>query len=155
MKTNSLKIYIAGSISGMGGEEVINYFTSTAKQLADVGYSVMHPMISKGYFRNEIKFRTHGYDHAPMSTNHAIIERDCWMVEQCDVLYCNLSAAKIVSIGSTMELAWGHLLRKHTVTVMQKDNIHRHAFVIEASDIIFECHEDAIEYLTKLITGSI
>ena len=142
-----MKVYIAGSISGMSGESVIGYFGETAQKLVEMGYEVQHPMIAKGYFRNEMKFKAEGYKHKPQSTNHAIVERDCWMVNWCDILYCNLTMAEIVSIGSTMELAWAHLLRKHTVLAMQSDNIHRHAFILEAADVVFESHEEALEYL--------
>ena len=146
-----MKIYLAGSISGQSGESVIDYFTLTAGFLRDLGFEVIHPMIAKGYFRNEAKFKAEGYMHKPMSTNHAIIERDRWMVEQCDILYCNLTMAEIVSIGSCMELAWGHILGKHTVVAMQPDNIHRHAFVMEAADVIFETHREGLEYLLELL----
>lgn len=146
-----MKIYLAGSISGQKGDIVIDYFTLTTSFLRSLGFEVIHPMIAKGYFRNEIKFKSEGYTDRPMSTNHAIIERDRWMVEQCDILYCNLTMAEIVSIGSCMELAWGHLLGKHTVIAMQPDNIHRHAFVMEAADVIFEAHQEALEYLTELL----
>jgi nucleoside 2-deoxyribosyltransferase len=147
-----MNIYLAGSISGQSGEDVIQYFTNTAKQLTDLGFSVIHPMLAKGYFRNEIKFKAEGYTHKPMSTNHAIIERDRWMVNYCDILYCNLTMAKIVSIGSMMELAWAHQLGKHSIIAMQENNIHRHAFVLEAGDIIFESHPEVLEYL-KLLKG--
>jgi nucleoside 2-deoxyribosyltransferase len=145
-----MKIYIAGAISGQSGEDVISYFKNTKALLIGMGYQVFSPMTGKSQFRNEISMKSHGYDN-PISTNHAIIERDCWMVSHCDVLYCNLTMAEIVSIGSTMELAWGHILKKHTVLTLPKNNIHRHAFILEAADIIFEEHEEALSYLAKLI----
>lgn len=146
-----MKIYIAGSISGRSGEEVISYFGNTKALLTGMGFDVLSPMTGKGHFRNEIKFKTNGYGN-PISTNHAIIERDRWMVSMADIVYCNLTmvTAPIVSIGSMMELAWAHHMGKHTVLAMQKGNIHQHAFVLEAADIIFETHDDAIDYLSKL-----
>ena len=146
-----MKIYLAGPISGKGGEVTIDYFGSTASTLRQAGFEVIHPMIGKGYFRNEIKFKAEGYLHKSQSTNHAIIERDLWMVQQCDILYCNLIMAEIVSIGSIMEMAWAHILRKHTVLAMQSDNIHRHAFVLEAADIVFEAHDEAVSYIKQLL----
>lgn len=145
-------IYIAGSISGQSGEKVISYFNNTRAKLESLGFAVLSPMTAKGFFRNEIKFKAQGYNN-PVSTNHAIIERDRWMVGMCDILYCNLTMAQIVSIGSVMELAWGHQLGKHTVVSMQDDNIHRHAFVLEAADIIFETHQEAMDYLAHFSEG--
>lgn len=142
-----MKLYIAGKISGYSYEEIIEYFESTAKRLSK--YTVFHPLLGKDYLRNEISLKAEGYSN-PESTNHAIIGRDRWMVRNCDVMLCNLAGCTHVSIGSVMELGWAEMLHKHIVTVMEKDNIHRHAFVLEASDIVFETLEEALVYLEKL-----
>jgi len=147
-----MKIYIAGSISGQEANAVLDYFGDMKKLLTDFGYEVLSPMTAKGYFRNSTEYKAHGYD-MPVSTNHAIVERDRWMVSICDILYCNLTMAKIVSIGSVMELAWAHHMGKHTIVAMPQDNIHMHAFVIEAADILFHTHEEVIDYLRLLGGG--
>lgn len=147
-----MKIYLAGSISGMSYEVVANYFHETAYNLRLIGYHVITPMTGKSELRTDTKLKADGY-HIPAATNHAIAERDRWMVEQADVVYCNLTMAQIVSIGSVMELAWAQMLGKHTVVAMQTDNIHRHAFVLEAADIVYETHEKAMDYLGELILG--
>jgi nucleoside 2-deoxyribosyltransferase len=111
-------------------------------------------MTGKSYLRTELEFKSNGYGN-PVSTNHAILSRDKWMVGQCDIFLCDLTYARErVSIGAMMELAWANLLGKHTVVVMQSENnIHRHAFPLEASDVIFETMEDATAYLLKLARG--
>ena len=79
-------------------------------------------------------------------------ERDIWMVRQCDVFYLNLmDAGERVSIGGVMELAVAAALGKHTVVSMGAENIHRHAFVLEAADVIYETHEEAMKYLERLM----
>ena len=108
-------------------------------------------MIAKEELRTELEFKSVGYDGVPASTNHAIYERDNFMVQSADIVYANLMNTKIVSIGTVMELAVASHLRKHTIVAMEKGNIHFHAFVIESADIIYESHEDAIEYLNKLV----
>jgi nucleoside 2-deoxyribosyltransferase len=148
-----MKIYIAHQISGLSGEEVISYFTAVKKDLEKLGYQVFSPMTGKGYFRTETKFKEHGYEGLPISTNHAIYERDKWMIGQADVVFANLLNMESVSIGCVMELAWASLLGKHTIVAMEKDNLHRHAFVMEAGDIIFEDFWSAFDYLEKLATG--
>ena len=146
-----MKIYIGGRISGLGYEEVVEYFNSTKRELQEYGYYVYSPMTAKDSLRNEMKFQTSGYGN-PTSTNHAIFERDKWAVKQSDIFYLNLSKAiDFTSIGGMMELAWASILGKHTIVVMQKENIHRHAFVLEAADIVFETHDEAMDYLEKLI----
>ena len=144
------KIYCVHPISGCSADDVFNYYEDTQKQLTVAGYDVLIPMFGKGSLRTEMKFKASDHNRGPLTTNHAIYNRDKWMVQQADILYANFTGATIVSIGSMFELAWGSLLGKQVIIVMDKENIHRHAFVLEAGTIIFETTEDAINYLTKL-----
>jgi len=145
-------IYCAHPISGLSGDEVHKYYSEIINKLSKMGYNVKHPMVGKGYMRPEIKFKAHGYGNA-LSTNHAIKERDKWMIINSDIILIDLTLAKNVSIGCISELAWGDLLNKHTIIVMEPSNIHQHAFIIEEADIIFETLDEAVEYLNKLING--
>jgi len=149
-----MKIYLAGPISGKGYDEVVNLYKEKSKFLKNYGYEVLCPMTGKTYLRNEVKFKEQGYEQFPVSSNHAIFERDRWMVSQCDIILADLSnAPDKVSIGTMMELAWASLLGKQTIVILPKENIHRHAFVLEAADIIFESLEEAEKYLLDLSVG--
>jgi len=145
----SLKIYCVHPISGLSADEVFEYYSRTQKILTESGFDVFIPMFGKANLRTELKFKASDY-RSPLSTNKAIFSRDKWMVQQSDILYANLLGSKIVSIGSVMELAFGNLQGKQIILVMEKDNIHQHAFVIEAASIIFETEEEALDYLHKL-----
>ena len=148
-----MKIYLAHPINGKSFAEVNGYYNTVIGLLHHIGgYEVLQPMTAKGYMRNEKKFKAEGYD-SPAATNHAIFERDKWMVQSSDVVLVDLTGALEFSIGCTMELAWASLLGKHTVVVLPKDNPHRHAFVLEAADIIFESTEEAIHYLDLIGKG--
>lgn len=145
-----MKIYCASPITGKSGKEVVDYYKRTVNKLQGYGYQVLFPMCAKSYLINEEKFKSTGYDN-PLSTDHAIIERDRWMVIQSDVVFVNFYNAKSrISIGSLMELAWAHDHGKHTVTIMQEKNIHRHAFVLESSDVVYTDEKSAFDYLEKL-----
>lgn len=145
-----MKIYCAGPITGKSYKEVVEYYKRTVNKLQGYGYQVLFPMCAKSYLINETNLKAGGYDY-PLSTDHAIIERDRWMVMQSDVVFVNFfNAKKRISIGSCMELAWAHDHGKHTVTVMQEKNVHRHAFVSEASDVIYLDEKSAFDYLEKL-----
>jgi nucleoside 2-deoxyribosyltransferase len=146
---NKMRVYCVHPISGMSGDEVFEYYQDTYDVLSEK-YDVLTPMIGKTKLRTEIKFKAEGYKDNPLATNHAIFERDRWMVKQSDIIYANLSGTDRVSIGSMMELAWASLLGKYIVLVMEKDNIHRHAFVLEAADVIFYNEEEALDYLRAL-----
>lgn len=149
-----MKIYIAGSISGKAVEEVQDYFREASTLLRAMGYEVLSPMTGKGKLRTESVYRAKDYRY-PIATNRAIIGRDRWMVGQADIIYCNLYEAVHASIGSMMELAWAYELRKHSIVVMGEENIHQHAFVLQAADIVFPTTGDAEEYLADLISGEI
>ena len=143
-----MKIYTAAPISGYGAEEVFGYFDGITKTLREMGYTPLCPMTGKDYMRCEREFRAQGYGQ-PLSTNHAIFERDRWMVTQCDIVLMNLTMAKEVSIGCMMELAWASLLGKNTIVVMADGNPHQHSFVLEAADIVLPTLKDALDYLEK------
>lgn len=143
-----MKIYCAHRISGLTVAEVREYYTKVRGLLTVAGYTVLSPLDVDG-LRPDHQVQSTGYEH-PVRTDHAIVERDQWMVHQSDVVYVNLLKTVAPSIGCTMELAWAHDRGKHTVVLMQKDNVHRHAFVLEAADVVFEEERDALRYLMKL-----
>lgn len=147
------KIYLIHPITGLGYEEVHNYYTDMSVLLEMYGYKVIHPMTGKGYLRNEREFKPGGYTF-PASTDHAIFSRDRWMVKTADVVYADLTGAKGVSIGSVMELAIAFELGKHVIVVMEDENPHHHAFVREASHVIFSDPKEGLDYLKKLASGS-
>jgi hypothetical protein len=151
-----MKIYLVHPISGLSYDEVVNYYTEKIKFCRDfLGLEVLCPMTGKNYLRNDPALRSHGYDKYPASTNHAIFSRDKWMVQTADIIYASFIGAKNVSIGSMMELAWASHFGKHTIVVMEPNNIHQHAFVLEAAQVIFNVEKDADEYLEKLVRGSL
>lgn len=144
------KIYLVHPISGYVAEEVFQYYKDTEARLKAIGYDVLTPMYGQRYLRCDKEVRAFGYT-MPCTTNHAIMGRDHWMVKQCDILYANLIGTKTVSIGGMMEMAWAYDNDKHIIVSLEKENIHAHAFVYEAADIVYENHEDAITYLEQLV----
>lgn len=145
-----MRVYLAHQISGLSGEEVFKYFDTTSKELRSMGYDIFSPMTGKGYFRVEKEFKAKDYG-MPISTNHAIWERDMFMVRNSDIIFMDLSGMKSVSIGCMMELSLASSLNKHTILVMEKDNPHQHGFVLEAADVVFETHADALKYLSDFL----
>ncbi len=146
------KIYIAHPISGGSADEVFQWFDDIGTRLRAMGFQVMSPLSGKGHLRTELRFRAEGYDH-PLSGNHAIFERDKWMCEHSDFMLTDLTGATKPSIGCAMELAWASAKGNHTIVVMEKDNTHRHAFVLEAADVVFETLEEAMTYLVGFMPG--
>lgn len=149
-----MKIYTAGPISGQSYDQVMKRYQEQVQTLSVMGYEVLCPMTGKTYLRNELKFRASGYEQHPVSTNHAIKERDKWMVKSVDIVLVDFTQCNgFVSIGSCMELAWADDYDKHTLVIMEKENIHQHAFVLECADIVFPTISDAYKYLDDLKKG--
>jgi nucleoside 2-deoxyribosyltransferase len=147
-----LNIYLMHSISGLSYDEIMKYYNTTIKELKKMGYNVLNPMLGKENLRYELELKAEGYK-SPIATNHAIVERDRWMLVRADVAYCDFTGIDKISIGCCMELAWAHDRGKHMIIVMEKDNVHNHCFVREAADIIFDNTKEAKIYLRKLIKG--
>lgn len=145
-----MKIYLVHPISGLSADDVFDYYVKTKARLQDL-YDVLTPMYGKKFLRCEKEFKAHDYKH-PCTTNHAIFNRDKWMVQQSDIIYANFEKAQGISIGSMMELAWASMLGKHVVVTMPENNIHAHAFVFEAASVIYNTHEEAMIYLHNLAT---
>ena len=155
-KPNGFTVYLAGPISGQSFDDVVSYFMDTKKRLESMGYRVLHPMTGKSALRNEVEFRAEGYGN-PTSTNRAIRGRDHWMVKMSDILFMNFSnAGDRVSIGSVSELSWAFEMGKHSVVIMPETHkTHRHAFVLDQADIIFETAAEGFDYLEKLGSGEV
>ena len=149
-----MKIYTAGPMAGLNVEQVQERYFSQVKHLRKMGYEVFCPMTGKHFLKADYNFVGKGCGTNPLTTNHAIKERDRWMVGQVDVVLVDFTQGKDkVSIGSCMELAWADELKKHTVVVMDEDNIHQHSFIIDCADVIFPNINEALLYLNNLIFG--
>lgn len=153
-----LSIYCAGPISGLSYDEAMKVFTERVNILSEIGFDVFYPMMGKEYLRNDIKLKAHGYENHPSSSNHSIVGRDTWMIDQSQIIFPDFSIQnnikdiekiKRVSIGSCCEIGYAYAKNKYIITVMNEENIHRHAFILEMSDIVFEKIQEAYDYLEK------
>jgi hypothetical protein len=149
-KENDVKIYLVHPVSGLSYDAVMAYYNEVRAALPY--YEPLCPMVCKGYLSPEQDLKVEGYTN-PVSTDHAIVGRDMWMVQQSDVVYADFTGATRVSIGCVCELAWAMLLRKHIVVVMKKGNPHYHSFILECANIVFETADEAIDYLSSLALG--
>ena len=143
-----MRVYLAHPITGLKTSEVFDYYDNIAKILGEK-HTILSPMTGKDYLRNETVMQK-SYEDFPISCGHAIFERDMWMVSTADIILCDFTGAKAVSIGCCMEMAWAAKLGKHSVVVMEDGNVHDHRFMREAADIIFKTLDEALDYLKQL-----
>lgn len=146
-----MKIYLAGFISGQEYEKCAERFRKKQAIFKAHGFEVFMPLTSQKHLRVGFQIESKGYTEPP-AKDHAIFERDKWMVEQADIIFVDMIGDETkVSIGMMMELAWASLLGKHTVACLKPDNpFHHHAFVYEAVDVLFEDRDEAIQYIIGL-----
>lgn len=141
------KIYLAHPITGLSADEVFEYYDTVSEEL-EFYHTVFSPMSGKDELRTESVMKK-SYD-SPVTGDHAIFERDMWMVEMSDMLLCDFTGAGSVSIGCCMEIAWASKLNHHTIIVMEDGNIHDRPFMREAADVIFPTLKEAIKYINQL-----
>lgn len=145
-------VYLAGPIAGLNYAGATDWRGYVKEELAKVNIDAYSPMRAKEYLVNKgILTATIGNTKHPLSTHKAIVSRDRFDATRCDILFVNLLGAKIVSIGTMMEMAWADLSRIPIVCVIEPDgNIHEHGFVQELINFRLPTIEEAL-LVTKAI----
>lgn len=147
-----MKVYTAGPITGLSYDQVMNRYRKQVAALREYGYNVICPMVGHDHLKGESYLKSEGYS-IPTTTSRAIKSKDMWMVRQADIVLVDFTDSLKASIGSCFEMAWANMLGKHVLSVIPETNVHRHAFVLECSDIVFTSLNEAYEYLKALADG--
>lgn len=142
-------IYLAGPITGCSYKGCTEWRSSVQQELETAGFEAYSPMRGKEHLKNKKKIRSTTQENAILD-NHGVFARDKYDVQRSDIILVNLSGAKQISIGSMMEIAWGHIMNKYVVTVMEENDIHEHLFVLEGSSIIFCDLGEAVQYIITM-----
>lgn len=148
-------IYTVGPITGLSYDECVEHFQNRVKIFTDMGYNVLCLMTGKGFLRNELKFKSHGYKNNPVTTNHAIVQIDFWRVDNADIIHVDFTKAKTPSIGSIAEMSRAFYQGKLIITVLPEGNVHEHCFILEMSSLIFKTLDESYNYLRKFIVNTI
>lgn len=129
-------VYLSGPISGLTYEGCTDWREYAIQKLAELDVEGLSPMRGKEYLRGKGAI-TDGMSAVIsnfMSQDAAIVTRDRWDTTRCDFVLMNLLGAKIVSIGTMIELAWADAARVPVILVMEPaGNIHEHPFVRQLS----------------------
>ena len=149
-----MKIYLAGPITGCSYKGCSEWRESLTSELTALGFQVFSPLHGEVHLKLKRNIPSVGIDE--ILTSHAIVARDRFYVLSSDVLLVNLLEAKRVSIGSVMEMGWAFMANKLIITVMEKNNnIHHHAFILEATTLMCSSLEEAINHLKYMFGGNI
>lgn len=141
-------VYLAGPISHVTGGQSRGWRQAAAEQLRPI--KCLSPMRDTQMLADGEIVTPSGYDQ-PIISNRGVLARDRMDVQRCSVLLVNLLGAERVSIGTCMEIGWGHLLQKPVVAVMEPGNIHEHAMVLESIDYRVYTLDHACEIVRSLL----
>ena len=153
--TQSVKsVYLAGPISGLSYRECIRWREFAVRQYSfpnegPVKIIANSPLRFKSYLSGE-EVMEHQYPHV-LSTQRGITERDFYDCRNCDLLLVNLIGAKMVSIGTVMEIdcAFQHRI-PCVMAIEDSGNPHDHPMIREAVGFRTNTLEEAIE-VSKMI----
>lgn len=142
-----MRVYLSGPISGLTVNQAQSWREYVTERLRARGCEVLNPMRgAEGQQPPRKRLSSKSPDDAPELSDRAFVTRDRYDVLNCNVVFCNLTTAERVSIGSLFELAWAMAANKLTVIVMEKKgSLHSHAFVREAG-LVFNDLDEAIDY---------
>jgi len=149
-----MKIYLAGPITGCSYKGCTEWRGKVGVELETAGFEPYSPMRGKEHLKNRRNIKSTMQEGAILD-NHAAFMRDKFDVTRSDIVLVNLLGAERASIGTMMEIAWGNLLNKYVVVVMESGNIHNHLFVLESSSVIFCDLDEAIKYIIIMFGGNI
>lgn len=153
-------IYAAGPIAGHDYATAADWRLKLQNRLP-LSCEVLTPMRGKEYLEayREMPFTaeqltSEGSDFrgdaldAEISSGRAIVKRDTWDVERCDIVFANLLAgddAGSLSLGTACEIYLAAYLRKPVVTLTRKGSVHdKHPFVRDSSWAVVRTMEDAL-----------
>jgi len=127
-------VYLAGPITGLDYGGVTEWRIRVARELSSAGIEPYSPMRAKEFTKDIQVFSKMGELGGQLATAEAINMRDHWDCSTKDLIFVNFLGATEVSIGTVMEIAWGHAYRKPIVLVMEKGGVnpHEHAMLLQS-----------------------
>jgi nucleoside 2-deoxyribosyltransferase len=142
-------VYLAGPITGLSYGECTDWREKAVARLAEEGIKGLSPMRAKEYLSHLTTISGHGREYSHLgvfATPRGVMTRDRFDCTRCDVLLVNLLGAKIVSIGTVMEIAWADAKRIPIVVAIEKEgNPHEHMMVNEAIGFRLDDLGEALE----------
>lgn len=146
---SSFLVYCAGPITGLSFEEAADWRENLKKMLPP-NIELLSPMRGKDHLKGEKKIYT-WKEGNPLCSKKGIVTRDRFDVSRCNLFLANLLSSETVSIGTMVEFGWADAYRKPIVTIMRKEGIYRHPFILELSSFIIENIEEAAEVIKSIL----
>ena len=136
-------VYLAGPISGLSYEECMAWRTYVSSELKPRIIGI-NPLRAKSYLK-DTSIIEDSYEHISLSSSRGLTTRDYFDCNRADIIMVNLLGAKRTSIGTCMEIAWGKMLQKPIILIMEPSgNPHDHAMIRESINYWVTTIEEAI-----------
>jgi nucleoside 2-deoxyribosyltransferase len=145
------KVYLAGPIGGLTYDHAAQWRDYATLCFEQFGIHAYSPLRYKQFLREHGVLTTHPYTSNPLATARGILTRDHWDCMTADLIFVNFLGATTISMGTVMEVAFGHAYRKPIVAAMELGNIHEHAMVSEAIDFRLDSLEQAVDIATSIL----
>ena len=146
-------VYLAGPITGFTFTEAQDWRTEAAKALDSDKIETLTPMRGKDFLVKEGVLHSGSYGDT-IASSKGITRRDMNDTTRSSVVLVNLLGATKVSIGTVMEIAWAYNHQIPCIVAMEKDNVHRHAMIEEATMYRTDTLKEAIE-LTQFLLNDV
>lgn len=145
------KVYLAGPIGGLTYDQASDWRDEAHQYLSGRGIDAYSPLRYKEFLRKHGTLTTQPYTEHPLATRRGILTRDHWDCMTADLILVYLKDAPVVSMGTVMEIAFGHAYRKPIVAVMEPGNVHEHAMVSEAIDFRVDTLDEALSIVVAIL----
>ena len=145
-----MNVYLAGPITGLSWEDATEWRNRMVNELKPLGIDCYSPLRAKTYL-SHLDTIPNATTTQPLSTARGIYTRDRWDATRCDVLFVNFLNAPRISIGTILEIAWADSYDIPIILVMEDDNVHHHAMVMECAGFVVSTLDDGIHILKSLL----
>ncbi len=145
------KIYLAGPIGGLTYDHACQWRDYATFRFSQYGIAAYSPLRYKQFLREHGTLTTQPYTENPLATARGILTRDHWDCMTADLILVNFLGANTISMGTVMEVAFGHAYHKPIVAAMEQGNIHEHAMVSQAIDFRVDSLEQAVDIAISIL----
>jgi len=139
-----MKVYLAGTISGISTGSATGWREYAKSKLDDVDIKGYSPMRGTSYGKAPYAMtedEKEMYLGRNMDSLVGINVRDFNDVKTADALLVNLLNAPKVSIGTVMEIAWARAFQIPVVIVMEAGNAHDHGMLTFGNVVVPDLDE--------------
>lgn len=153
-------VYLAGPISGLTYQQATGWRDAVTAELIQDNIKCLSPLRSGVHLRDHDGLLTDceiapGLEPAvkAMSTKRGVVARDLFDVTKCNILLVYLLGATSISIGTCVEIGWAHANHIPIIVVMEKYNIHNHAFITETASFVVNTLNDAVHIAKSILSA--